>query len=137
MANVERGEVGITVTRKGEERDYTLKMSMNAAVTLEQKLKRKMGQLLTEASELDFTVVREMVFMLLQKHHSDEIKTVAHAGDFIDDSGGIAVFFESLNQLAEANKPAEEEAEATGKANPPDAQTGTSGDSILTLAESA
>lgn len=117
MANRERGEVALTVG----DNEYTLKLSMNAAVTLEGKLKKKMSALLNEASELDFTIIREIVFMLLQKYHAAEFKTVTAVGDFIDEAGGIKMFFDTLSEIAKVNTPTEE-----GSERPPQAQAGTS-----------
>src|SRR5688572_23667293 len=101
MANIERGEVGVVVNDK----PYTLKLSMNAAVKLEAKLKKKIGDVLSDAEALDFTAIRDIVWVLLQKYHADEFKTLDSVGDFMDEAGGAKVFFETLAALAEANKP--------------------------------
>jgi hypothetical protein len=127
MANIERGEVELVVNDKS----YTLKLSMNAAVQLEARQKRKIGEILSDAESLDFTAIRDIVWVLLQKFHSGDFKTPDKVGDFMDEAGGAKVFFETLAKLAEANKP-------EGKANPPVAPTtGTGGSSIETPAVSA
>jgi hypothetical protein len=127
MANIERGEVELVV---GDE-SYTLKLSMNAAVQLEARQKRKIGEILNDAESLDFTAIRDIVWVLLQKFHAAKFKTPEAVGNFMDEAGGAKVFFETLAKLAAANKP-------EGTANPPVAPTtGTGGNSTETPAESA
>src|SRR6185436_17152500 len=104
MANVYRGEVDIVVPRRGAdgeptEKTYRLTLSFNACVELERRLGKRMPQILTEAQALDFTVIREIVFALLQKYHAKEFKALPAAGDLIDDAGGPTVFFEKLAEL--------------------------------------
>ena len=101
MANIERGEVEVVVN----DRPYSLKLSTNAAVALENRLKKKIGAILADAEGLDFTAIRDIVWLLLQKHHAEEFKTPAQAGDFVDDAGGVKVFFETLQKLGQANAP--------------------------------
>lgn len=101
MANYERGEIEVVVNDK----PYTLKLSMNASVALQQRTKRKIGELLADATALDFEAIRDLVFMLLQKHHGKEIDTLSKAGEFIDDAGGVHVFFDTLGKLGAANAP--------------------------------
>lgn len=104
MANIERGEVELVVNDK----PYTLKLTTNAAVALQTRTKKTFGQLAGAAMELDVEAIRDIVFALLQKHHAVEFKTLSSVGDFIDDAGGIKVFFETLQKLAEANQDAED-----------------------------
>jgi hypothetical protein len=127
MANIERGEVELVVGDKS----YTLKLSMNAAVQLEARQKRKIGEILNDAENLDFTAIRDIVWVLLQKYHSGDFHTPEKVGNFMDEAGGAKVFFETLAKLAEANKP-------EGTRNPPVAPTtGTGGNSTETPAASA
>lgn len=127
MANPERGEIEIVVKRTENgaeiEKPYTLKLSMNAAVAIEARTKKKIGELLADATALDFTAIRDIVFALLQKYHAKEFKSLDSAGDLIDDAGGVHVFFESLQKLGEANAP-----EGGDKANPPTALVSGTGD---------
>lgn len=118
MANIERGEVEVIVNDK----PYTLKVTMNASVAMQTRTKKTMGELLGAAAALDFEAIRDVVFMLLQKHHAAEFKTLSSVGDFIDDAGGVATFFSTLEQLAKANE---------DPANPPNAQVTPTGDSLL------
>lgn len=115
MANPERGEVEVVVNDK----PYTLKLSMNAAVSLQHRTKKAIGELFSSAAGLDFEAIRDLVFMLLQKYHAKEIDTPAKAGELIDAAGGVAVFFAALSSLAEMNAPE----------NPPTAQARSTGDS--------
>lgn len=121
LANPERGEVSMDIAGT----TYTLKLSMNAAVALERKLKKRIGQLLAEVNALGLDATRTMVWLLLQKHHAADFKTEDAVGNLIDDAGGIQAFFETLKALFEANAP-ETAAGADGQPpNPPDAQAGT------------
>lgn len=121
VANRERGEVAIEVNGK----PYVLKLSMNAAVQLEGKTGKKIGGLLAEAVSLDFAAIRDIVWLLLQKHHADEFTTAEQAGNFIDDAGGVDRFFAALEELGKANAP---DTTATGTlGNPPGGQANTTG----------
>lgn len=100
MANIERGEVEVIVNDK----PYTLKLSMNASVALQQRTKKTMRELLESATSLDFEAIRDIVHLLLQKCHADEFKTLSKVGEFIDDAGGVAVFFDVLERLTKANQ---------------------------------
>jgi hypothetical protein len=101
MANIERGEIEVVVNDK----PYTLKMTMNASVAVQMRTKKTLGQLMAAAEGLDVEAIRDIVFVLLQKHHGAEFKTVSSVGDFIDDAGGLKTFFTTLQQLAKANEP--------------------------------
>ncbi len=126
MANRERGEIEIDIKGK----PYTLKLSMNAAAIVQTRHKKTIGQMMTEAASLDFTAIRSIVWLLLQKHHAAEFKTEEAAGDFIDEAGGVMLFFNALEQLAIIN--------AEGANPPTDQQTnGTGESSTLPLAASA
>lgn len=129
MANEERGEVSVTVKRKvkrepdGElvpvDKTYTLKLSMNVAAKVEAQTKKKIGDHIALAGEMDFTAIRLLVWLLLQKYHAEEFKTIEQAGDFVDDAGGAKVFFDTLRKLQELNEaPAKPEAEGDGGAAP-------------------
>jgi hypothetical protein len=98
-ANPERGEVDITVDGK----TYTLKLSMNAAATLQGRTKKTIGTLMDEATALDFVAIRSIVWLLLQKHHAADFKTEDKVGEFMDDAGGVAPFFDALQTLGKAN----------------------------------
>jgi hypothetical protein len=119
MANPERGEIDLTVGG----RTYTLKLSMNAAVALEKKLNKSIGDIMRDAGNLKFQSIRTVIWLLLQKYHATDFKTEESVGDLIDEAGGVGTFFTVLKELADANR-----ADATGGAdgeNPPEAQSGT------------
>jgi hypothetical protein len=130
MANPERGEVGLTATRtvdgQPQTKEYTLKMSTNAAVALQRKCKKPMSEIVAHVEKMDFEAIRDIAFMLLQKHHADEIKTQEQAGDVLDDLGSIGKFFDAFRQLMEVNQPPQGE----GSANPLVTQTPTGDSSI-------
>lgn len=133
VANPERGEVSLRVMRGDEEKDYILKLSINAAVAMQKELKKPLTEVVQDLEKLDVEVIRRMAFMFLQKYHKDEIKTVDQAGDLIDDAGGIGKFLGAFQQLVKANNP-----EGGAEGNPPKAQAKrTTGGSTSPLAATA
>jgi hypothetical protein len=142
VANAERGEVQISVVRTDKEghtseRPYILKMSMNAAAVVQSRTKKTIGQLLSDAITLDFVALRDIVWLLLQKHHKDEFKTAEAAGDFIDEAGGVEVFFTKLQELGQINMEAiTQHVNGSGDGNPQTAD-GTLPDSSATPVGSA
>lgn len=107
MANRERGETTLIVNNERSSyhgREFTLKLGMNAAVSLEQKTKKRIGQLIQESTALSFESMRYIVWMLLQKFHAADFKTPEQAGDLLDDIG-MGQFGSILQQVAEVNQP--------------------------------
>lgn len=131
VANPERGEVDLEVHTAEGTKHYTLKLSINAAVALQAKRKKTMGEIVQELSTMDFNTIRSLAFVVLQKHHKDEITTEEKAGDVIDDAGGVVPFMAAMRQLLEMGQ------KAANDANPPTAQETTGGASISTPAVSA
>lgn len=125
MANPERGEIEIAVDGK----PYTLKLSMNAAAVLQSRHGKTVGALMQEAMALDFVAIRAIVWLLLQKHHAADFKTEEQVGNFIDDAGGLQVFFDALERLGQLN------ADPNGTA--PAVTSGTGENSSSAPAESA
>jgi hypothetical protein len=121
-ANPERGEVDLQVG----DRSYVLKLSMNAAATLEKKLGRSLGSIMVAANSLEFTAIRTIVWLLLQRYHAADFKTEEQAGDLIDDVGGVAPFFDVLNKLGQVNQP--DQRSGGDAAHPPGAQPSGTGD---------
>lgn len=119
IANPERGEVGLRVVRGDEDKEYVLKLSVNAAAAMQKKLGKPFGEIVRSLEKMDFEVMRELTFMLLQKHHRAEIKTLDQAGDLIEDAGGMGAFSKAFTELATMNAKAVED--GTG-ANPQTAQ---------------
>ncbi len=117
-ANPERGEVDFPVKSAdgAVEKNYVLKLSINAAVTLQKKLKKPMAEIVQGLDKMDFETIREIAFMLLQKHHAEDVKTPDAAGDVVDDGGGVQKFALAFQSLITANQGGE------GNANPPGAQ---------------
>jgi hypothetical protein len=107
MANPEKGEVELVIpaTEEKPERRYTLKLSMNAAVTVERRLKKSLGQLVKDAANLEFDSIRCLTWLLLQKRHAKEFKTEDQAGDLIDEAGGPGPFFAAISELNRLNSP--------------------------------
>lgn len=126
-ANPHRGEVDFPVRKPdGEiERNYILQLSLNAGSVLQKKFKGKpMGEIVAGLDKMDFETIREIAFMLLQKHHSDDIKTAEQAGDVVDDCGGVVKFAQAFQALLGLKAGV-----GQGAANPQTAQTSTTGDS--------
>ena len=111
MTNIERGEVDFTVADK----TYTLKLSMNAACALETRSKKRIGEILASCESLDFTAIRDILFVLLQKHHARQFPTLTEVGNLIDDAGGVMTFFAALRAMTVANEPDAESASASGE----------------------
>lgn len=136
MANRERGEVALVIPgeRGAPNREYTLRLSMNAAVALETRLKKRLGIVIAEAELLSFEAIRHIVWVLLQKYHAAEFKDEEAVGNLIDDAGGVSVFFELMRQVSAANQ--QETQDGGGGAaegNPPDAPGGTGASSTSKL----
>ena len=129
VANPERGEVELQVkSRDGNvEKTYVLKLSINAARALQKKYKGKpMGEIVAGLDKMDFESIADIAFMLLQKHHSEEVTTPDKAGDVLDDCGGVVPFAMAFRELISMK-------DAEGNANPPKAQEpSTTGDSTST-----
>lgn len=132
MANPERGEVALMITHEVDgqpsTKEYTLKLSMNAAVMLQNRRKKTIAEIVADIEKLDFASIRDIAFVLLQKYHAKEIDTVEKAGDVIDDAGGLAQFFAAFRQLMDVNKGPETD----GVSHPPIAQPSTGAGSTLT-----
>lgn len=123
VANPERGEVEFPVN--GDV--YILKLSMNAAVVLQDKTGRTIGQLLAACGDLDFNAIRSVTWMLLQKHHAAQFRTVEVVGDLIDEAGGVQSVADALIKVQRIN--AKEGPVLRGtNGRPPNAQIGPIGD---------
>lgn len=101
MTNPERGEIEIIV----KEQPYTLRLSMNAAAAFEKKQGKTIGGLMNDASGLSFTAIRDLFWLLLQKHHQPEFRSLDQVGEWIDDAGGIAPLLLKIQELADVNRP--------------------------------
>lgn len=103
-ANPERAEVPLTVTRDGVEHEYILFLSIGAARVHERALKKTIGMLIDGFGASDASAICELVFVLLQKFHKVEIRTVEQAADLIDEAG-FKQTCEALSELIERNTP--------------------------------
>lgn len=125
VGNPERGEVTLSVN--GE--SYVLKLSMNAAVILQKKTGKTMGHLFRDCVDLDFDAIRNVTWMLLQRHHAAQFKTPDSVGDLIDDAGGVVAISNALADVQRVN--ADERPAVGGHGDrPTNAQTGPIGDSF-------
>lgn len=131
-ANKARGEVELVVSRevdgKPDTKRLTLRLTMNAAAELETRHPGKgVLQLVMAATQGHFTSLRDVVWLLLQKHHAKEFPDPATVGEFIDEWGGFEAFLGALGDTVTANKPPEGDKAAGDAANPPGAQVGPTG----------
>lgn len=114
MPNRERGEVSLVVG----DRTYTLRPTLTAYCSLEERLDKTHVEVIREAARGSMRMVRALVWSYLQDRHADEIDTFESAGRLIDEAG-LDHVQEQLAALDQANQPPETEA------NPPTAQTET------------
>jgi hypothetical protein len=126
VANPERGEVDLPVN--GDV--FVLKLSMNAAVILQKKTGKTIGQLLQACGELDFDAIRHVTWMLLQKYHADRFRQLEAVGDLIDEAGGVQKVADALIQVQQVNR-AEGPVVRGADGRPPDAQIGPTGDGFM------
>jgi hypothetical protein len=83
MANKERGEISIGVEGKA----YTLRPTFNAVCELEQLAGGGFDEVLQKVAQGWMSGMRSTVWCLLQANHSDEITTLADAGNWIERAG--------------------------------------------------
>jgi hypothetical protein len=130
MANRERGEIGIEVEGKA----YTLRPDFDAVCELEGLTNKAFEHVLMECAEGRMSGLRACVWCLLQRYHSDEIKALRDASDWIERAGGVARVYEAVQSVLKEN----EEPAVGGKANPRKARaSGTGGRSSSRLVRSA
>lgn len=134
-ANPERGEVDLVVTSNGTARTLTLRMSTNAICAMQARTGKTYGQLVDDLRRVDYASIREMVFTFLQPRHANDFKTQDAVGDLIDEAGGHNGLMPVLTELFKRNRPPTDGSQG-GRGNPPDAQSGTGGNSGSTPAVS-
>lgn len=121
MANPERGEVRLEV----EGTTYTLKITMGAAIELQQKKSKSMGQLFADVADMDVDAIVGLVWASLQAHHPRQFKTEQNVIALMDSSGSfpnvLTPFVTALVELIDLNKATTKAGEST---NPLPAQTG-------------
>lgn len=110
MANRERGEVSVVVTRAGEEdRRYTLRPHLNYLAELEDRTGKTIADIQAAAGRGSVSAMRQIVWAALQHYHGTEVKTFADAGNWITAAGGLLVIAKALQdmQAAQTDEPAE------------------------------
>jgi len=129
IGNPEQGEVDLHVKDKDGNitKTYVLKVSMKAGRALQQKHKKPFGQIVASLDQLDLDSMQELAFAVLQKHHSDQVKTPDDAGEVIDEAGGIIPFATAFKALMGLK-----DEDGKGTENPPTAQSSTTGASTST-----
>jgi hypothetical protein len=131
MANRERGEVSVEVEGKA----YTLRPTFDAICELETRSGKGIEDLLADIESGRLSGLRLAIWCLLQDQHSDEIRELKDASQWIERAGGVDVIFAHLAQMRDLNT-----APASGKrgtGNPRKAQAGTGRRSLRALDKSA
>lgn len=117
-ANSERQEVKLTVTRPAkhagtgepetEERVYTLKMTTEASIGLEDRLGKTTGEIMQSVGKFGVKASRDIIHALLQEHHSKEFPDTAAGlkavNRLIDDAGGIVKMMALIATAVGTNK---------------------------------
>lgn len=135
MTNEERGEVQV----EGKDgKTYTLRPSLQSFCFVQNKLKKKFGEVEVEALEGDSECLRALLWAYLQAHHREEAGTFEQAAEIVDQLGVFAVM-RALGRLMELNKPPEKDKAPAGAPNPPtgQAERGTGVSSTSPVAASA
>jgi len=126
MANQERGEVDLVA----RDRTYTLVLTTNGACALEAASGRLMEDIVSGTIRGKVVDMRWLIWAALQEHHAADIATPLDAGRLIDDAGGLATVWRTLNTFVAANAdhtPAAEKAGSATAPDPPIAQAAVSG----------
>ncbi len=130
FANTERQEVDLVVG----ESTYVLKLTIEAAIGLETKLKKSTGEILASMATFSISTMAEVTHWLLQEHHAAEFpnnpagrKKVAQLMDRCKSKVLTQAIMDALGL--------KEEADDTG--NPQQARVEIGERSTLKLAESA
>ena len=118
VGNPETGDVTVHV----RDREYTLKLSINASVQLEQRRKRPLGDIVKDFASMNTESMRDVLFVCLQRHHKDEIKRLEDAGVVLDDLGPQR-FFAAFTEMMKQGT-----AEGATSANGSNPQTATTAD---------
>lgn len=98
ISNPETGDVIVPVRINGERREFTLKLSINASVQLQQRRKRPLGDIVKDFASMDVEAMRDVLFVLLQRHHGNEIKTQDQAGAVLEELGASR-FFKAFTEV--------------------------------------
>jgi hypothetical protein len=129
VRNPETGDVTVPVVTAGGTKEYTLKLSMNAAVQLQKRRKQPLGEIVKDFAKVDAETMIDILFVLLQRHHKDEIKTHEQAGDVLTDMGPH-VFVAAFTSVMQHGAPEG----AADTANPPQPAANPTGDGSTSIA---
>lgn len=91
---------------------YTLKLTVNAMVELQDVTGQSFQDTLARVNGGDVKAIRDFVWASLRKHH--KALTQEQVGDLIDEAGGIFGFAEQLGTLAQSATPDAEDLTALG-----------------------
>lgn len=122
-ANPERGEAPLVVTRDGEEIEYVLFLSMSASMQLQRRRQKSLGALIADTDNFDVEAIRDVLFMLLQKHHADTFKTTEAVSTLIDEFGGPMKAYRKIVEVLTLNAPEGETNPQTAPSQTGDAPT--------------
>jgi len=116
-ANRLKGEVAITGP---DGTTYTFRPTINAFVAIEPQIGMTADEMMAAAERGSLAAMRAVIWVCLQKHHSDTVATLEDAGNLIDEIG-LPVIAQAFGDLVKANTPESD----GGTGNPPAAQRGT------------
>ena len=112
MANRERGEVSLDV----EGKTYVLRPTFNSGCELETLTNKAIFEHMQEAMKGRMSAMRALMWSYLQDRHSDEIKTLKDAAEWIERAGGVMAVNKALSALVSLNG---SEEVGGNKGNPP------------------
>lgn len=116
-ANAERGEVPLVVVRDGQTLELVLFLSMTASMLLQKRRQKTLGALIEDTDKFDVEAIRDVLFMLLQKHHAADFKTTEAVNNLIDEVGGPMRAYRKIVEVLKLNAP-EGDANPTTAPNP-------------------
>lgn len=119
-ANPERGEVEMSVG----DRTYVLRPTMGALRALQKRTGLTFTAAIKSMSEIDPTVMSEMIFAFLQPYHGKEIKTIEQAEALIEDAGGFNAVLVLMVELMRLNSVRGKDVLGKSDAHPPATQDG-------------
>lgn len=129
MANPERGEVGVMVGGK----PYTLRPTFDALCELEELVGKSVDDVLQSIQQGRLSGLRAVVWCFLQDQHSQEIKTLKDASQWIERAGGVDNVLDLVHRALGLNTPELSAAKADTD-DPLKAQAGTGEHSSPVLA---
>lgn len=110
------------------EREYTLRLTTNAACDLEDRTGKTLTEITLQAGRGSVSAARWLLWASLQDHHHEEVTTPQEAGRIIDAAGGLDKVNTQIAEFSALNAPDAAKANGNGALDrPPDAQLASTG----------